>query len=102
MDTLAFDDDDDDDTFRVDSDVSGTTNYDRRECGGVYLFVLFTHTHPVMRSFSKKGEDVRRSIGSIDSRAPAAAAAAVFFFNRAFHEKTKKNAREDESITREG
>ena len=43
---------------------------------------------------------MRRSIESIDSRAPAAAAA-VFFFNRAFHEKTKKNAREDESITRE-
>ena len=48
MDTLAFDDDDD--TFRVDnSDVWGTTNYDPREWGG-YLFVLFTHTHPVMRS----------------------------------------------------
>ena len=44
MDTLAFDDDDDDDTFRVDSDVSGTTNYDPRECGGVYLLVCL-HIH---------------------------------------------------------
>jgi hypothetical protein len=70
--------------------------------GCVSFCTVYTYASGDEVLFSKKGEDVRRSIGSIDSRAPAAAAAAVFFFNRAFHEKTKKNAREDESITREG
>ena len=98
MDTLAFDDDDD--TFRVDnSDVWGTTNYDPREWGGVSFCTVYTYTSGDEVPFLKRR---CAQVDRIDRLARSSCCSSRFFFNRAFHEKTKKNAREDESITREG
>ena len=77
MDTLAFDDDDDDDTFRVDSDVSGTTNYDPREWGGVSFCTVYTYTSGDEVPFLKRR---CAQVDRIDRLARSSCSCSRFFF----------------------